>query len=155
MRTRSSTDRPTSALPAPPTSARAVLLATFDVPVLAEASTIAVDAAVENGQPLVVVNVIGGRFLPSPGLPVPDPIVLDEVEDSLREPAALAASLGVRAERLRVLTPRPVEALLELVTEREPGLLVIGADPAKMPKRRYARALRRLHERTSCLVWPG
>jgi nucleotide-binding universal stress UspA family protein len=140
---------------APPTRARPVLLATFDVAVLDQAAALAVDSSVENGQPLVVVNVIGGRFFPTPGVPVPEPIVLDEVEASLRAPAQLAASLGVRAERLRVLTPRPVEALIELVAEREPGLLVIGADPSKMPKRRYARALSRIRERTACLVWPG
>ena len=34
------------------------MLLTFDVPVVAEASELAVDAAVESGQPLIVVNVV-------------------------------------------------------------------------------------------------
>jgi hypothetical protein len=40
-----------------------------------------------------------------------------ELADSLRAPAELAASLGVRVEPLRVRSPRPVAALLELVVE--------------------------------------
>ena len=38
-------------------AARPVLLATFDVPFAEDAIAFAVDAAVENGQPLVIVNV--------------------------------------------------------------------------------------------------
>ena len=37
-------------------------------------------------------------------------------------------SLAVEVERLRLCSPRPIEALLELVAERAPGLLVVGPD---------------------------
>ena len=44
-----------------PAGARPVMLATFDVPFAAEAAELAVDAAVEAGQRLIVVNVsLGG-----------------------------------------------------------------------------------------------
>ena len=38
--------------------ARPVMLATFDVPVRADAASLEVDSAVESGQPLVLVNVV-------------------------------------------------------------------------------------------------
>ncbi len=154
MSSRAGTDRPLAGLRAPGPGARPVLLVTFDVPLLDHAAELAVDAAVENGQPLLIANVIGGRYYPMPGMPLPEAIVREDVEASLRAPARLAASLGVVAERLRVLTPRPVEALVELVAERAPGLVVLGADPDRMRRRQHGKALRAVRERTTCLVWP-
>jgi len=136
-------------------ASRPVLLTTFDVPILPDAATLAVDAAVEAGRPLIVVNVIGGSFYPSHAAPAPTPIVRPEVEDSLRTPAELAASLGVTTERLRVLSPHPIEALVELVEERRPGLLVIGSDPERLGRRFRKKLGRRVDEKTSCLVWPS
>lgn len=154
MSARAGTDVPRAVSPSPPARSRAVLLATFDVPVLDDATTFAVDAAVEAGHPLLVVNVVGGRFYPAAGMPVPYSIINEEVEASLERPATLAASLGVKAERLRVLTPRPVDALIEVIGERSPAMVVLGADPARMPRRRYAKTLRALRDRTPCLLWP-
>jgi hypothetical protein len=137
-------------------SARPVLLATLDVPLTDEACALAVDTAVETGQPLLVVNVVAASFFSLvPNAPMVDPIVRPDVEASLRSPAQLGASLGVRVERLRIVTPRRVEALVELAAERAPGLLVFGADPGRLRRRTYDRALARLQERTTCLVWPA
>lgn len=136
-----------------PTSRTPVLLVTLDVPIVEEAAAVAVDAAVEDGRPLVVANVIGGSYLPTPGVPLPTAVVTEDVDSSLRAPAELAASLGVATARLRVLTPRPVVTLVELVHERQAGLVVLGADPGRVPRRRYAKAVRALHERTTALVW--
>jgi len=132
---------------------RPVLLATLEAPILEEASRTAVDAAVESGQPLLVVNAVetaltrtmltfGDTYIPPPA-----------VEESLTAPAELAHSLGVQVERIRLRSPRPVEALIELATEREVGLLVLGADPAAMRKGRYRRSVRKVLDRLSCLVW--
>lgn len=136
------------------TAARPVMLATLDVPVAPDAARVAVDSAVESGQPLLVVNVVARPFLPAvhAGWDTPSE---PEVEESLRAPAELAASLGVAAERLRVLSPHPIDALVELVQEREPGLLVLGADPNRLRKRFRAKVERRVRERTTCLVWPA
>ena len=65
---------------------RPVLLATFDVPLAPEAARLAVDAAVESGQPLIVANVVQ---LP----PLPMSVILGydqldytpEMDASLRE----------------------------------------------------------------------
>ena len=62
-----------------------------------------------------------------------------EVEDALRAPAELAHSLAVEVERLRLCSPRPIEALLELVAERAPGLLVVGPDRERLKRRTYAK----------------
>lgn len=146
-------------LPATPTlgsgsAARPVLLVTFQLPIRSEAAVVAVDSAVEAGQPLIVANLIGGLFFPSLAGPPPTPVVVPEVEDSLRVPAELAASLGIPAERLRVLSPRPIDALVELVSERAAGLLVLGADRSKLHRRFRSKLDRRLRDQTSCFVWP-
>ena len=51
-----------------------------------------------------------------------------EVTASVKRPVELASSLGIRVERIRVRSPRPIRALIQLVTERGVGLLVFGPD---------------------------
>lgn len=133
--------------------ARPVLLATLETPLLHEASRIAVDAAVESGQPLLVVNAVVAQPTRCTLALGWDHITPPAVEESLNEPAALARSVGVRVERICLRSPHPVDALVELAAEREVGLLVLGADPDAMRKRRYRRSMRKLVERCSCLVW--
>jgi nucleotide-binding universal stress UspA family protein len=137
-----------------PRTKRPVLLATLGVPFDPDASCFAVDAAVESGEPLLVVNVVE---LPPLGMSVamgydqlPDS---PEQEEALRAPAALAASLGVPVERLRVKSPRPVEALVQVAAERAPGLLVFGPDRDRLKPRAYRKAARAVRERAACLVW--
>jgi nucleotide-binding universal stress UspA family protein len=135
-------------------SGRPVLLATLGVPFDLKASAFAVDAAIETGEPLIVANVVE---LPPLGMSVAMgydqlPYTPDEAE-ALRAPAELAHSLGAEVERLRVKSPRPIEALLQLVAERGPGLLVFGPDRARIRGRVYRKATRLLGERASCLVW--
>lgn len=132
---------------------RPVMLVTFDVPVRTDAAAVAVDSAVESGQPLLLVNLVDLPIRPmtaSWGLEV---VVLEDVDESLRAPAELAHSLAVTVERLRVVTPRPMKALLELVSERSPGLLVLGADASRMRRRAYRKAARTIREGAACLVW--
>ncbi|HJU48649.1 MAG TPA: universal stress protein, partial [Gaiellaceae bacterium] len=132
--------------------ARPVMLATLDAPVAADAARVAVDAAVESGQPLLVVNVVARSFTPvvyagwdTPSTP--------EVEESLRAPTDLAQALGVHVERLRVRTPHPVDALLEVAAERGTGLLVFGPERTTIRGRRYRQAARAIERRAACLVW--
>jgi hypothetical protein len=113
------------------------------------------DTAVESGQRLLVVNVttleplrmsitLGYDTLPE---------LTPEVSASLRRSAELARSLGVHVERLRVRSPRPVQALLDLVADVRPGVLVFGPDRKALRERRYRKALRAVRERVTCLVW--
>jgi len=148
-------DRSAPVVPRAPahTSSRPVVLATLEAPLTAEAATVAVDAAVESGQPLVVVNAVESSLAPCGLVLGYDTIVPPDVEESLRAPAEVAHSLGVRVERLRLRSPRPLDALLELVAERSPGLLVLGPDPTRIRARALRRARRRIAAEAGCLVW--
>jgi hypothetical protein len=131
---------------------RPVLLATLDVPFAGDATAFAVDSAVESGQPLVVVNV--AEVPPTPWTLLGyGYIEREDLQAELRKPAELAQSLAVQVERLRVCSPHPIDALLELVRERRPGLLVFGPDPTRLRPRAYRKAARALSERARCLVW--
>ena len=130
-----------------------VLLATLGAPFDPEAAAVAVDAAVESGEPLIVANVVELLPLPLSSMLGHDQVESDEDADALRAPAELAHSLGVAVERLRVRSPRPVDALLELVAEREPALLVFGPDRTRVPPRRYRKAAKAVREHATCLVW--
>ena len=131
---------------------RPVLLATLDVPYAEEAVSFAVDAAVENGQPLLFVN--AAEVLPTAfSLLGYGYVERDDLQEALDEPVKLAVSLAVQVERLRVCSPHPIDALLEVVAERDPGVLVFGPDPRHLSGRRYRRAERAVRKRASCLVW--
>jgi nucleotide-binding universal stress UspA family protein len=133
-------------------ASRPVLLATLDVPFADEAIAFAVDSAVETGQPLVIVN--AAEVQPTPwSLLGYGYIERDDLQKELRKPAELAQSLAVRVERLRVCSPHPIDALLEVVAERNPGLLVFGPDWSRLKPRRYRRAAKKIRERVGCLVW--
>jgi nucleotide-binding universal stress UspA family protein len=133
---------------------RPVMLVTLGVPFDPTAVSVAVDAAVESGQPLIVANIVE-----LPPLAMSVHMGYDQLDgppelaESLRAPAVLATSLGVTVERLRVRSPRPVAALLELVSERRPGLLVLGPDRRSLRRRVYRKAERAVREQASCLVW--
>jgi len=131
---------------------RPVLLATLDVPFSEEATVFAVDSAVESGQPLLLVN--AAEVLPTVySLLGYGYVEREDLQDALRAPAELAHSLAVRVERLRVCSPHPVDALIEVVAERDPAVLVFGPDRSQISSRRYRKAERAVRERTSCLVW--
>lgn len=136
-----------------PTHARPVMLVTFDVPFDPAATTLAVDSAVESGQRLLVVNVSAVPIMPISMRLGYEYIETSELTAALRAPAELAASFAVPAELLRVASPRPLEALLQLVSEREPGLLVVGPDLSRMKRRAYDKAAKRIRDRATCLVW--
>jgi nucleotide-binding universal stress UspA family protein len=141
---------------AEPTKARPVVLATLSVRVDPTAERMAIDSAVEAGVPLVLVNLIPLPFyvttlvlLGPEGTTLPHEEDLDEV----RATAARAAELGVKTELLRVRTRHAVSALLEVVRERDAGLLVFGPDLRLTSRRRFRAAARRVRREAGCLVW--
>jgi nucleotide-binding universal stress UspA family protein len=129
------------------------MLVTFDVPFDPAATEIAIDAAVETGQPLIIVNAAEVPLGPISLAMHYEYVGTEEVEEALRAPAALAVGLAVEVERLRVCSPRPIDALLELVAERRPGLLVVGPDRQRLKRRTYAKLAKRVRARAACLVW--
>jgi nucleotide-binding universal stress UspA family protein len=139
-----------------PTGARPVVLATLSVRVDPSAERMAIDSALEAGVPLVLVNVI--RLPPYATTIVllgPEAATLPHEEDldAVRETANRAAQLGVKTELLRVRTTRPVTALLEVVAERDAGLLVFGPHLGRVGRMRFRWAARRIRREAGCLVW--
>lgn len=132
---------------------RPVLLATLDAPLLEEAARFGVDSAVESGQPLLVVNAVETALGPCSRVLGYDYIATPEIEASLRAPADLANALGIRVERICLRSTQPVEALVDFAGEQVSGVLVLGADPSRMRARRYRRAVRKIRERSACLLW--
>ena len=143
-------------VPAEPTRARPVVLATLSVRVDPSAERMAIDSALEAGVPLVIVNLLPLRPYPTTlGLLGPEGMNLPHEEDldALRATAERAATLGVKTELLRVTSRRPVKALLEVVRERDAGLLVFGPDLSLTGRLRFRTLARRVRSQADCLVW--
>jgi nucleotide-binding universal stress UspA family protein len=139
-----------------PTRARPVVLGTLSVRVEPSAERMAIDSALEAGVPLVIANVLRLRPFPTTlALAGPEGMNLPHEEDleAVRATAARAAQLGVKTELLRVTTRHPVRALLEIVSERDAGLLVFGPDLKLTGRVRFRLLARRLRREAGCLIW--
>jgi nucleotide-binding universal stress UspA family protein len=139
-----------------PTAARPVVLATTAVRVHPEAERIAIEAALEAGVPLVLVNLVPlplyvrTMILVGPaGTTLPHEEALEEVRATARR----AADLGIKTELLRVRTRHAATALLEVVRERDAGLLVFGPKLGALGRWRFRRAVHRIRSEADCLVW--
>jgi nucleotide-binding universal stress UspA family protein len=133
-----------------------VVLATLSVRVDPSAERMAIDSALEAGVPLLIVNLLPLRPYPTTlGLLGPEGMTLPHEEDleALRATAERAATLGVKTELLRVTSRRPVKALLEVVRERDAGLLVFGPDLGLTGRWRFRTLARRVRRQADCLVW--
>ncbi|HEV7844976.1 MAG TPA: universal stress protein [Thermoleophilaceae bacterium] len=133
-----------------------MVLATLSVRVEPSAERMAIDSAVEAGVPLLLVNVIRlPLYTTTMILMGPEHTTLPHEEDldAVRATARRAAELGVKTELLRVRTTHPLKALLQVVTERDAGLLVFGPDLSRISGFRFRRAVRRIRREAACLVW--
>jgi nucleotide-binding universal stress UspA family protein len=139
-----------------PSTARPVVLATTAVRVHPQAERIAIDSAIEAGVPLVLVNLVPlppyvrTMVLVGPsGTTLPHEEALEEVRATARR----SVQLGVKTELLRVRTRHAATALLEVVRERDAGLLVFGPDLGRLGRLRVSAAVRRIRREADCLVW--
>lgn len=129
-----------------------VVLATLSSRVDAKAERMAIDSCLDAGVPLVVVNAVAAPHSPRTlHLGALDP----EREDytAVRATAERAASFGIRVQHLRVTTPRPSRAIVEIANERSAGLLVLGPERGHVPRWRFSRAARAVKRSAACLVW--
>src|SRR5438445_259855 len=135
--------------------ARPVLLATLAVRVDREAERIALASALETGVKLILASMIAMPRYPLTVMLARDYATLPHEEDldAVRATANRSASLGIATELLRVSSPRPLKALIELVRERDPGLLVFGPDRSRTPRWRIWQAARMVRRDAPCLVW--
>lgn len=150
--TRSRTDKATIAAPTAP---RPVVLATLSVRVDPSAERMAIESALDARARLIIAN-----LLPLPAFPMTlmlarEYVTLPHEEDleAVRATARRAAALGIETELLRITSPRPLAALIELTRERRASLLVLGPDAERTPRWRLWLAARRVRRQADCLVW--
>ena len=61
--------------------------------------------------------------------------------DAILQPAIDRLRFAVPGlQVLKVQSPRPLRAIIEIATDLDTGLLAFGPDPARLPVRRYRRA---------------
>ena len=152
------TRRPAQPAPAVPSVARPVVLATLSVRVDPRAERMAIESAIESNPAhpqLILANMLWLPAHPTTLMLAREHATLPHEEDldAVRETAARAAAAGVRTELLRISSRRPLAALIELISERRAGLVVLGPDPARTPRWWLALAARRVRRRADCLVW--
>jgi hypothetical protein len=135
--------------------ARPVVLGTLAVRVDPSAERVALESALEAGVSLIVANMIPLPAYPRTLILAPQYATLPHEEDldAVRATASRAAALGISTELLRISSPRPVRALLELASEREAGLLVFGPDLQLTNRIRFWAAARTVRRAANCLVW--
>ena len=134
---------------------RPVVLATLSVRVDPNAERMAIESALDTGATLIVANLIMLRPYPTTLMLAREWVTLPHEEDleEVRATAARAAARGVPTELLRISSPRPLRAMIELVRDRHAGLLVLGPDPRRTPRWWRELAARRVRRETGCLVW--
>ena len=130
-----------------------VVLVTFDhARFEADAARFAVEAAADMRSTLYIVDVVRTERHADRGVPAAQAAALRAVDEH-------AVDLGVDIEHLPVVSPRPADALLEVVEDRRPALVVLATDQTvlrrfRRPRRRWHRRfIRVLAEQTSCLLW--
>jgi hypothetical protein len=146
---------PARSQPRSPAAAGPVVLATLGVRVDPRAEQFACAAALEVGASLIIASMLELQPFPLTFMLAREHATLPHEEDldAVRATAARAAACGIPTELLRVSSPRPVTALLELTDERRAGLLVFGPDRRRLSRRRFRAATRAVRKRAVCLVW--
>ena len=132
-----------------------VVLGTLAVRIDAAAERMALETALEAGVALIVANMITMQAYPTTMMLAPQFATLPHEEDldEVRATARRAAGLGIATELLRITSRRPVRALLELLTERDAGLVVFGPDRRLVSRARFHTAAWLVRRRAPCLVW--
>ena len=136
-------------------ASRPVVLATLQVRVDPAAERRALDSALETRARLIIANMLWLPAQPTTLMLAREQLTLPHEEDldEVRATAARAAARGIPTELLRISSPRPLQALIELLEERRAGLVVLGPDPQRSPRWWRWAAARRIRKRADCLVW--
>jgi hypothetical protein len=132
-----------------------VVLGTLSVQVDLDAERMALESALEAGSKLVVANMLILGPYPLTIRLAPECSTLPHEEDleAVRDTARRALALGIETELLRVRSPRPVKALLEIARDCRAGLLVFGPERSLIKPRRLRGAERLLRRKAPCLLW--
>jgi nucleotide-binding universal stress UspA family protein len=133
-------------------SAGPVVLATLASRVDPSAERLAIESCIDAGVALVLVNAVTAPACPHTlHLGELDPAREDYA--AVRATAERAAAFGIRVEHLRVTSPRPARAIVDIAKERAAGLLVLGPKRGRVSRWRFRRASRMVRRSVTCLVW--
>lgn len=145
--------------PAAATEPRPVILATLSVRVDPDAERMAIDTAEQTRARLIIANMLWLPLYPTTLVLAREHATLPHEEDlvAVRATAQRAADRGIATELMRISSRRPLVSLIELVIERQAGLVVLGPDPHRTPRWWLRRAARKVRRQAPCLVWiaPG
>jgi nucleotide-binding universal stress UspA family protein len=138
-----------------PSGSRPVILATLSVRIDPRAERMAFDSALDAGSLLIIANMIPMRAYPMTMIMAPQYLTLPHEEDldAVRATAERAVARGIKTELLRITTRHPLGALIDLVRERDAGLLVLGPDISRTSRWHLRLAARRVRRDAPCLVW--
>jgi len=131
------------------------VLGTLSVRVAPDAERMAIDTALELGAGLILANMLVLPPYPLTVMLARECATLPHEEDleAVRATADRAAALGIRTQLLRVSSPRPVTALIELAHEHAVAVLVFGPDRSRISARRFRSAAKVVRRDAPCLVW--
>jgi nucleotide-binding universal stress UspA family protein len=134
---------------------RPVVLATLSVRIDPKAEQLAIDSALEVSARLIIANMLTLPPYPATLMLAREFVTLPHEEDldAVRETARRAAARGLDTELLRITSRRPLAALIELIRERDAGLVVLGPDVRRTPRLQLWLAARRVRRQVGCLVW--
>jgi Universal stress protein family len=137
------------------TGPRPVILATFSVRIDPRAERMAFDSALDVGARLIIANLMTLPPYPTTIMLAREYATLPHEEDleAVRATAARASALGIETELLRISSRRPLAALVELISERGAGLVVLGPDVRRSPRWQLRLAARRVRRQADCLIW--
>jgi nucleotide-binding universal stress UspA family protein len=135
-----------------------VVLGTLSSRVDPDAERLAIESALDAGVPLLIVNAVPVPACPrAMALAGPEAVAFphDEDYEAVRATAQRAARHGLRVEHLRVSSPRPARALVQVANELGAGLLVLGPKRRRLlaHRLRFRRAAREVRRNAACLVW--
>jgi nucleotide-binding universal stress UspA family protein len=128
------------------------MLLTLNVPPGEQAIEVAIAAAADSGAELYVCDAIPLEYRNYVGH------VARQYSEQLNrkhldDVAERARDRGVRVSQLVFHNPKPIRAALEIVESERIGLLVFGADAKQLGRWRFRRAVRRIRDEATCLVW--
>jgi nucleotide-binding universal stress UspA family protein len=144
--------------PAPPVTVevahdvRPVMLLTLNVPFDEAAVEFAIDTAAETGAELWICDAIPMGFENYVGH------VARQYAEQLNRKhtnavARQSRDRGVRTSQVAFHNPKPVKAAIEVARNERIGLLVFGSDRSALGRWTFRRAVRRLRDEATCLVW--
>lgn len=147
-------DRAPAPLLAPEqTQRRPVMLVSLDIAFDEAAIETAIEAALEANSELFVclgIQLPVGNANAAARRHMGDPVVREQI----KEIVAVARAAGAKAQMLTFNSPRPTTVLIDVVRDRDIGLLVFGPNRRRYGRLRFRLHTRKLRRNVDCLFWP-